>query len=126
MFNNRCFPRFPGRLWSVMTGSEVSHDVMTQTGAGTLTRTSPGRQKTLRVRIITIILVESPTWHRCSDTTCSGGYCQVTPESEIVSRIGGQGRPGDRRPPGEDQGERREGGHNDSGQGSELDCSLQI
>ena len=25
-----CFPVFPERLWSVMTGSEVSHDVMTR------------------------------------------------------------------------------------------------
>ena len=95
-----------------MTGSEVSHDVMTRPEA------DPGRQETLRVKTITIILVErAANMAKMQWLQHSVFYFQIT--TKLTDRVKDEevrGETGDHR--GRDHGEHGHGGDNDGGQGS--------
>ena len=116
-----CFPQFPERSWSVMTGSEVSHDVMTRPEADRggdrrhcVSRPSPSS-----------LWREGPT---CSKDAVVTTLCVLFPDwpklgHRVKDEEGVRGETGDHR--GRDHGEHGHGGDNDGGRGSEQDCSLQ-
>ena len=109
------FPSFPERLWSVMTGSEVSHDVMTQTDPDPGDRrhcvsgTSPASLRRAKVQWLQ---------HWAPLLWSASGILLGYPG--LGEHVKDEGSGGDHR--GRDQGEHGHGGDNNSGHICRLQC----